>query len=768
MVLSLFYSLNINLNKNQNAHAEEIASPSISISSSTITAGGGCSLYIKANNFLDVASFEFWIYYDQTAFGVPTVYSSSFISGITSSYNSDESGVIYFNAITTKALNGSGDMWRVYFPSNKTASGKYNITVAVGDVYNSTLQTLDVVAQNGSIIVNPAQPQVQNLYVYSSLTKSTIKQGESVSMRVYASNANQLAAADFECEFDSNLLQLDEVIVSDALKNANGALYSINQEIQGYIKVSYACMDGITGYKDLITLKFTAFADTNSTTQISFSASSVYNKNLETMKANDAVQTLNLEKKTVETNNPDVSISVRNEDENIFADVIVEGVTNLAAADFEILYDKTLLECVQTTAGNGQTIVVNPNMSDGSVKFSFINENGINKDTTIITLKFSAKQCFNTTLVNVTGKSLVDSSFNNVEVDYKSANISNAHNYVSSITAPTCTEKGYTTHTCSRCQDNYVDTYVNALGHNHVAVVTQPTCTEQGYTTHTCSRCEDSYIDSYVNALGHSAGASATCTTDQICTRCSTILVNKLGHNHVAVVTQPTCTEKGYTTHTCSRCEDSYVDTYVNALGHSAGASATCTTDQTCTRCNTILVNKFGHNHVAVVTQPTCTEKGYTTHTCSRCNDSYKDNYIDALRHDLIHHEGKEPTINEVGFKPYDTCSRCDYSSYEEIPKLDYVAMFNEMMVDIEYESDLYNALYQAILTYNNMTAQEKGLVETNYQKLLGLVNSYNNSVEIIETSHEETLDMLSNSIVSLTSWTLAMFVISKMRGGCL
>ena len=40
------------------------------------------------------------------------------------------------------------------------------------------------------------------------------------------------------------------------------------------------------------------------------------------------------------------------------------------------------------------------------------------------------------------------------------------HSYSATVTAPTCTEKGYTTHTCA-CGDRYKDSYVNALGHNY-------------------------------------------------------------------------------------------------------------------------------------------------------------------------------------------------------------------------------------------------------------------------------------------------------------
>ncbi|MGM9562639.1 MAG: leucine-rich repeat protein [Faecousia sp.] len=40
------------------------------------------------------------------------------------------------------------------------------------------------------------------------------------------------------------------------------------------------------------------------------------------------------------------------------------------------------------------------------------------------------------------------------------------HSYHITVTAPTCTEKGYTTYTCE-CGDSYSDTYVDALGHKY-------------------------------------------------------------------------------------------------------------------------------------------------------------------------------------------------------------------------------------------------------------------------------------------------------------
>ena len=64
------------------------------------------------------------------------------------------------------------------------------------------------------------------------------------------------------------------------------------------------------------------------------------------------------------------------------------------------------------------------------------------------------------------------------------------HSYTAVVTPPTCTEKGYTTHTCS-CGDSYVDTYTDALGHawDSGKVTKQPTATETGVRTYTCTRC---------------------------------------------------------------------------------------------------------------------------------------------------------------------------------------------------------------------------------------------------------------------------------------
>ena len=83
------------------------------------------------------------------------------------------------------------------------------------------------------------------------------------------------------------------------------------------------------------------------------------------------------------------------------------------------------------------------------------------------------------------------------------------HSYTTVVTAPTCTEAGFTTYTCA-CGDTYKADEVAALGHKHTTVVTAPTCTEAGFTTYTCA-CGDTYKADEVPATGHKF-INGTCT----------------------------------------------------------------------------------------------------------------------------------------------------------------------------------------------------------------------------------------------------------------
>ena len=100
----------------------------------------------------------------------------------------------------------------------------------------------------------------------------------------------------------------------------------------------------------------------------------------------------------------------------------------------------------------------------------------------------------------------------------------NGHSYTSKVTAPTCTAKGFTTHTCSSCGDAYTDTEKAAIGHSISAykVTVEPTCTDKGTETATCSRCTYAETKS-VAAKGHNY-------KDNVCTSCGKSKAENCSH----------------------------------------------------------------------------------------------------------------------------------------------------------------------------------------------------------------------------------------------
>ena len=149
--------------------------------------------------------------------------------------------------------------------------------------------------------------------------------------------------------------------------------------------------------------------------------------------------------------------------------------------------------------------------------------------------------------------------------------VSHTHSYKDVVTAPTCTEKGHTTHTCS-CGDSYVDTYTDPLGHDlkdDAAVAA--TCTTAGTTAGKhCTRCDYKEGMETIAALGHDlkddAAVAATCTTagttaGKHCTRCDykegMETIAALGHawDEGMVTKEATETTQGSMTYTCTRCQ---------------------------------------------------------------------------------------------------------------------------------------------------------------------------------------------------------------------
>ena len=122
--------------------------------------------------------------------------------------------------------------------------------------------------------------------------------------------------------------------------------------------------------------------------------------------------------------------------------------------------------------------------------------------------------------------------------------ISHEHTYETEVVAPTCTERGYTLHTCTGCGDSYKDTYVSALGHSYG----EPSWDwSEDYTnataTFTCTN-DSEHVDTLTATITDEVTTPVTCTTDgekdytatvtfnnQTYTDVKTVTVEKTGHS---------------------------------------------------------------------------------------------------------------------------------------------------------------------------------------------------------------------------------------------
>ena len=149
-------------------------------------------------------------------------------------------------------------------------------------------------------------------------------------------------------------------------------------------------------------------------------------------------------------------------------------------------------------------------------------------------------------------------------------------------------------------------------------------------------------------------------------------------HEYDTVVTQPTCTQKGYTTYTCKKCSHSYAGDEVTEKGHTFGeweiiTSPNCdqggSRKHTCKDCGEVEtenLNPNGHaweDDYTVDKKPTCTEDGSQSIHCRNC-DAVKDSKaIARLGHSYTNYvSDNNATCTEDGTKTA-KCDRCDKTS---------------------------------------------------------------------------------------------------------
>ena len=236
----------------------------------------------------------------------------------------------------------------------------------------------------------------------------------------------------------------------------------------------------------------------------------------------------------------------------------------------------------------------------------------------------------------------------------------------------TCTEDGFVKYKCKKCGDTYTEV-LPATGHDlwGWSVVKEPTCTEPGLEENEChnwnpdgTRCD--YKETReISATGHKYESKSTTvtvetaengdkitktTTEKICSSCGEAEHKEHVWSDWTVTKEPTTTEMGSKTRTCSEC----------------GATETMDIAR--------VAEPEHKEHTwddGVVTTPaTCEKEGVKTYTCKTCGET-KTEVIPATGHRFGDYEvTKEATCTEDGVKTAKcTHDGCTETKTESIPK---------------------------------------------------------------------------------------------------
>ena len=211
------------------------------------------------------------------------------------------------------------------------------------------------------------------------------------------------------------------------------------------------------------------------------------------------------------------------------------------------------------------------------------------------------------------------------------------------------------------------------------------------------TECQNCHNDGNVTLLQvHTGGTQGpTCTTGKTCEKCGAEY-DIPGHDWGAWT--PNYASNGTHTRRCKRCN-------AEETGSCSGGYATCDTLGMCNTCGGSYYG--GHawgewssagngthtrsctNYCREVDTANCTGGTATCSAkavCEVCGGEYGEK--DPNNHDLVHFRAKAPTCTEKGWNAYETCSRCDHTTYAELPALNHD--YQAVTVEPTCETDGY------------------------------------------------------------------------------
>ncbi len=334
-----------------------------------------------------------------------------------------------------------------------------------------------------------------------------------------------------------------------------------------------------------------------------------------------------------------------------------------------------------------------------------------------------------------------------------------------SRTLSASTIRGFSNSTAQTFAENNSITFENicadeSVGHSFTNYVSNndATCTQDGTKTAECDYgcTQTETITDTGSATGHSytnyvSNNDATCTQDGTktancdngCGVTDTIVDtgSAIGHNYIAAVTDPTCTEQGYTEYVCEGCADTYKSDYIDAKGHNFNDN------------NQYCLNGCGEvnpNHIEPTTEPaTDTQEPETTEKETTEISTTKADYSNSVtksdkNHTTATTAAEISTTKNYSLDDYSGSTETEYKNYRIVP------CYNQIKVAWCSDSKLEGyEIY--ISTSKNSGFKKVADVKTNdkeyyiidnleskkiyYVKIIGYLTYYDEQIKMTEST---------------------------------
>ncbi len=402
--------------------------PRLAAGSASVYAGNAVSVNVTAQDLESVATMEFTLYYDQEHF---TLNSAS--SGGAFSYadiNTNTAGEVRFAGLAADGVNGSATVMTLRFAAKaSTAPGTYPLTLAIGEIYDVNGQPVELARANGALTVQEQPSTVLTISFTCSASAGQVAKYDLVTFTYRCSSPKSLAAGVFNVTYDQTLLAYEELAMLSGLDQGN-VIYDVNSSQGGRVVLSYAT-DAAAGAGAMFSVTFKVVTEENTGATVTMTPDQLYTDLGQPLRSSPCSASVVIQQPPVIPDYPDLMITAPADaytDEIFTVTVSLEEESNVAAADFTIYYDTAQLTVTEepvSLAAQGQTMMINPNYSNGTVKFSFIAPDGLTAAQDLVEIRFqaAANEEYAAT-VSASGRGVVDENYQPVVIEYPAATVS--------------------------------------------------------------------------------------------------------------------------------------------------------------------------------------------------------------------------------------------------------------------------------------------------------------------------------------------------------